>query len=121
MSLILPAWVKSEEWGRSNRGSGQDYEGLVFVVDARACGDREHVSPTPPQALNAKCLTGRLSDQQLQRATAPPEENGECGGSSPQPVCIACCNNRDAAVWRIKSCSSDTVCTVLRHSQIRLH
>lgn len=43
------------------------------VVDAGTCGDHEHISPTPPQVLNVKCLTGRLSEQQLQRATAPPE------------------------------------------------
>lgn len=51
-----------------------------------ACGDYEHMSlqPRPPQVLNVKCLTGRLSEEKLQRAVAPLEP-GE-GGSAEAPT-----------------------------------
>lgn len=74
MPLILSAWVKSEEWGWINRG-WVGLWGSGGCGDAGACGDYEHMSlqPRPPQVLNVKCLTGRLSEEKLQRAVAPLE------------------------------------------------
>lgn len=78
MPLILSAWVKSEERGWSNRG-WQDYEGRVDV------GMRQHVATMntrlsktrpPPLLLNVKCLTGRPSEEKLQRAMAPLQPGG---------------------------------------------
>ena len=40
-----------------------------------------HVSPNPPpEVLNVKCLTGRLSEEELQRAVAPLVLGGLGGG-----------------------------------------
>ena len=103
MPLILSAWVKSEGRGRSNREEG-DYEGLVDV------GMREHVAtmntclsisnpPAPTPVLNVKCLTARLSEEELQRAAAPLEPGGwgrgwggsECRGSRSLPGFFGSC------------------------------
>lgn len=89
MPLILSAWVKSEERGWSNRG-WKGLWGSGGCVDAEACGD--HVSPTPPlspppKVLNVKCLTGRLSEEELQRTMAHWSQAGgcaECRGSCSQ-------------------------------------
>lgn len=90
MPLILSAWVKSEERGWSNRG-WKGLWGSGGCVDAEACGD--HVSPTPPlsppppKVLNVKCLTGRFSEEELQRTMAHWSQAGgcaECRGSCSQ-------------------------------------
>lgn len=79
MPLILSAWVKSEERGWSNRGLG----GIMRVCWMWGCGSMwrpwTRVSPTLPRpsyVLNVKCLTGRLSEEELQRAQAPLQSGG---------------------------------------------
>lgn len=61
--------------GDEATGGGKDYEGLVAVQM------RKHVAtmslqPPPPKVLNVKCLTGRLSEEELQRTMAPLEPGG---------------------------------------------
>lgn len=75
--LILSAWVKSEEWVEA---TGVE-EGLWWSGGCRSAWlPRTHLSSTQPHnpllVLNVKCLTGSLSEQELQRAVAPLQPGG---------------------------------------------
>lgn len=94
MPLILSAWVKSEERGWTNRG----WVGLCGsggCEDAGACGD--HASPPLP-SLNVKCLTGRLSEEELQRAVAPLEPGGGRRGAEALAPRLSFCQCPHASI-----------------------
>lgn len=99
--------------GDEATGGGEDYVGLADAgMQERVASANTRLSgPSFPQVLNVKCLTGRLSEEELQRAAAPLDPGGgKCRvqGSRSQPgflsvascqhhIAILCCNIRYGA------------------------